>query len=183
MREYSKYVKGHISGSIHIDNNIFAEQNEDGINVIPNCDKIAAYLSKKGMKNNDLLVLVDDVFNLNCSLAAWTLHYFGFKNVILIDGAFSKWETESGELSTEEKNLLREIFQATVKNEKDRSEIEENLTATFLNFQDTFNKKKSKEINQKIRLAEKKNDREIIIKLMTQKNEFIKQKLKRLQEE
>ncbi len=86
-------------------------------------------------------------------------------------------------LSTEEKNLLREIFQATVKNEKDRSEIEENLTATFLNFQDTFNKKKSKEINQKIRLAEKKNDREIIIKLMTQKNEFIKQKLKRLQEE
>ena len=105
LREYSKYVKGHISGSIPIDNNIFVEQNEDGINVIPNCDKIAAYLSKKGMKNNDILVLVDDVFNLNCSLAAWTLHYFGFKNVILIDGAFSKWETESGELSTEEIRL------------------------------------------------------------------------------
>jgi thiosulfate/3-mercaptopyruvate sulfurtransferase len=101
LREHSKYVKGHITGSIHIDNNIFVQQNEDGVNVIPNCEMIESYLSKKGIRNEDILILIDDVFNLNCSLAAWTLHYFGFKNVILVDGAFSKWEVEHGELSTE----------------------------------------------------------------------------------
>ncbi|MCE7741425.1 MAG: hypothetical protein GOP50_03115, partial [Candidatus Heimdallarchaeota archaeon] len=49
----------------------------------------------------DKLILVDDVFNLNCSLAAWTLHYFGFIKVILLDGAYSKWEKEINELTTE----------------------------------------------------------------------------------
>ncbi len=100
LRTYSKYVRAHISGSIHIDNNIFVEQNEDGINVIPNCERISSYLASKGINSNDTLILVDDVFNLNCSLAAWTLHYFGFKNVVLVDGAFSKWETEKGDLKS-----------------------------------------------------------------------------------
>lgn len=107
LRDYSKFLKGHITGSIHIDNNIFVEQDEDGVNVIPDCKKIASYLKHKGIRNEDILVLVDDVFNLNCSIAAWTLHYFCFKNVILLDGAFSKWEKENNGLSTEEIKLER----------------------------------------------------------------------------
>jgi DNA primase len=86
-------------------------------------------------------------------------------------------------LTTQEKNILREMFEATLKNQKDRTQIEDDLTATFLKFQDSFNKKRSQEINQKIRLAEKNNQRDIIIQLMTQKNKYVKQKLKQLQEE
>ncbi len=110
LRDYSKFQKGHITGAIHIDNSIFVEQNEDGINVIPDCKIIANYLNQKGIKNEDILILVDDVFNLNCSIAAWTLHYFCFRNVILLDGAFSKWEKENNELSTEEIQLERGDF-------------------------------------------------------------------------
>ncbi len=101
LREIQRFEKGHIKGSIHIDNNFFTLQNEDGINIIPDKEVLTDYLQEKGINCNDKIILVDDVFNLNCSLAAWTLHYFGFKNVILLDGAFSKWEKQINELTTE----------------------------------------------------------------------------------
>lgn len=101
LREQYKFDKGHIKGSIHIDNNYFTQQNEDGVNIIPDREKLSNYLQTKGINQEDKLILVDDVFNLNCSLAAWTLHYFGFIKVILLDGAYSKWEKEINELTTE----------------------------------------------------------------------------------
>ncbi len=101
LREQHKFDKGHIKNSIHIDNNYFTQQDEDGINIIPDRNKLSHYLQEKGINQDDKLILVDDVFNLNCSLAAWTLHYFGFNDVILLDGAYSKWEKEENELTTE----------------------------------------------------------------------------------
>ena len=105
LREFHKYKKGHINGSIHIDNNYFTQQDEDGINIIPNREQLTQYLQKKGINKTDKLILVDDVFNLNCSLAAWSLHYFGFNNILLLDGAFSKWEKEINQLSTKVKEF------------------------------------------------------------------------------
>ncbi|MHA2255948.1 MAG: sulfurtransferase [Candidatus Heimdallarchaeaceae archaeon] len=101
LREYEKYEKGHIIGSVHINNSIFAQQNEDGLNILPKEEILLVNLREKGINSNDKLILVDDVFNLNCSLAAWTLHYFGFFNVNLLDGALAKWEEENLPLTTE----------------------------------------------------------------------------------
>jgi len=101
LREQHKYDKGHIKGSIHIDNSYFTEHNEDGINVLPDKEVLEEYLKMKGINQEDHLILVDDVFNLNCSLAAWTLHYYGFNSVILLDGAYSKWEIEVNDFTTE----------------------------------------------------------------------------------
>ncbi|MHA2358078.1 MAG: sulfurtransferase, partial [Candidatus Heimdallarchaeaceae archaeon] len=101
LRDFEKFKSGHINGSIHIDNNIFAKQNEEGINILPDKNSLIQALQEKGINKEDHLVLVDDVFNLNCSLAAWTLHYFGFYNVNLLDGAFAKWLKEERELTNE----------------------------------------------------------------------------------
>jgi thiosulfate/3-mercaptopyruvate sulfurtransferase len=101
LREEHKFHKGHIKGAIHINNEYFTQQNEDGINILPDKEVLEEYLKGKGINQNDKLILVDDVFNLNCSLAAWTLHYFGFDSVILLDGAYSKWEQEINEFTTE----------------------------------------------------------------------------------
>ena len=101
LRELHKFESGHIEGAIHIDNEYFTQQNEDGINILPDKDVLERYLREKGINNDDKLILVDDVFNLNCSLAAWTLHYFGFDSVILLDGAYSKWEKDVNEFTTE----------------------------------------------------------------------------------
>ena len=119
LRDINKFEKGHIKDSIHIDNQIFSHKDEDGINALPEREQLKAYLQEKGICNNDKLILVDDVFNLNCSLAAWTLHYFGFKDVILLDGAFSKWVCEEHELTTE----VTETVKGDIKLDEEHDEI------------------------------------------------------------
>jgi len=101
LREIEKFENGHIETSIHIDNSVFAHQNNEGINVLPNRETLISVLQEKGINKKDNLVLIDDVFNLNCSLAAWTLHYYDFFNVNLLDGAFAKWIKEERKLTTD----------------------------------------------------------------------------------
>ncbi len=101
LRDAGKFERGHIQGSVHIDNNVFAKQDDDGFNTLPDKEELLGTLKEKGINKKDIIVFVDDVFNLNCSLAAWTLHYFGFYNVKLLDGAFAKWEIEKKPLTSE----------------------------------------------------------------------------------
>jgi len=101
LRIQEKFEKGHIAGSIHIDSELFIKRNDEGINVVPDKEVILTVLREKGVNNDDTLILVDDVFNLNCSIAVWVFHYYGFFNVKLLDGALSKWEEENRQLTTE----------------------------------------------------------------------------------
>lgn len=100
LRDIKKFKSGHIKGAIYIDNQVFTQKDEDGLNILPDREILQDYLQHKGINNDDTLIFVDDVFNLNCSLAAWTLQYFGFENVILLDGAFSKWVCDNQKLTT-----------------------------------------------------------------------------------
>ncbi|MFW9853350.1 MAG: sulfurtransferase [Candidatus Thorarchaeota archaeon] len=101
LREIEKYQESHIKGSIHIDNSVFIFHNEEGINELPNKNLLEKTLKEKGINNDDTLILVDDVFNLNCSLAAWTLNYYGFTKIKLLDGALARWEKEERPLTDE----------------------------------------------------------------------------------
>ncbi|MBY9000509.1 MAG: hypothetical protein KGD64_06310 [Candidatus Heimdallarchaeota archaeon] len=102
LRSRDKFDQGHIAGSVHINSEIFLKRNDEGASVIPDKSKILNTLREKGVNNEHILILVDDVFNLNCSNAAWIFHYFGFFNIQLLDGALSKWEKENRSLTTEE---------------------------------------------------------------------------------
>ncbi len=101
LRPQEKFDQGHIAGSIHINSELFLKRNDEGINVVPDKEVILTALREKGVNNNNILILVDDVFNLNCSIAVWVFHYYGFFNVKLLDGALSKWEMENRLLTTE----------------------------------------------------------------------------------
>ena len=101
LRTQEKFDQGHIAGSIHINSELFIKRNYEGINVVPDKEDILTVLREKGIKSDDVLILVDDVFNLNCSIAVWVFHYYGFFNVKLLDGALSKWEKENRFLTTE----------------------------------------------------------------------------------
>ncbi|MHA1827813.1 MAG: sulfurtransferase [Candidatus Heimdallarchaeaceae archaeon] len=116
LREQERYIEGHIKGSIHVDNRIFVKHDLEGINILPEKEEISNVLQQKGINQNDKLVLVDDVFNLNCSLAAWTLHYFNFYDVYLLDGAFAKWMKEGRDLTKEQINYPTGNFQLTDEN-------------------------------------------------------------------
>ncbi len=101
LREIEKYQESHIKGSVHIDNSVFFFHNDEGINELPEKNLLEKTLREKGINNDDNLILVDDVFNLNCSLAAWTLNYYGFTNIKLLDGALARWEKEERPLTDE----------------------------------------------------------------------------------
>ncbi len=101
LRSQEKFDQGHITGSIHIDSELFIKRNNEGIIVVPDKELILTTLREKGVRNDNILILVDDVFNLNCSIAVWVFHYYGFFNVKLLDGALSKWEKEDRLLTTE----------------------------------------------------------------------------------
>ncbi len=101
LREIEKYQKSHIKGAVHIDSSVFFFHNEEGINELPDKKFLEKKLREIGINSDDNLILVDDVFNLNCSLAAWTLNYYGFTNIKLLDGALARWEKEERPLTEE----------------------------------------------------------------------------------
>lgn len=101
LRTQEKFNQGHIAGSLHINSELFIKRDNEGINVVPDKEVILTTLREKGINKDDTLILVDDVFNLNCAIAVWVFHYYGFFNVKLLDGALSKWEKENRLLTTE----------------------------------------------------------------------------------
>lgn len=139
LREIEKYQKCHIKGAIHIDNNIFVFHNDEGINEIPDKNLIETTLRKKGINKDDNLVLVDDVFNLNCSLAAWTLNYYGFTNIKLLDGALARWEKEKRQLTKEVIDYPPSEIELIKKNEEiliEKDEILMNINSKDILFVD-----------------------------------------------
>ncbi|MHA1400339.1 MAG: sulfurtransferase [Candidatus Heimdallarchaeaceae archaeon] len=101
LREYNKFESSHIPGSVYVDNSIFSSVNIEGYNEIPKREIVENALRQAGINSNDMIFLIDDVFNLNCSLAMWTLHYYGIKNAFLLDGALAKWQKEKRAMTKE----------------------------------------------------------------------------------
>jgi len=100
LRDKRNYSEGHIPNAINIQSSLFVKKTAEGFNALPNKENLENLLRSKGINCSDNLVFVDDVFNLNCSLAAWVLYYYGFESVMLLDGALGKWKKEDRPLDT-----------------------------------------------------------------------------------
>lgn len=118
LRLKENYEEAHIPGSVHIDSSVFIRKNEDGFNILPNINDVANSLQEKGVNKENTIIFIDDVFNLNCSLATWSLHYFNFTNVKLIDGALAKWENENLPMGTNIHEIERGDFDLGCCNEE-----------------------------------------------------------------
>ncbi len=117
LRDKSKFKKGHIPGAVHIESSAFISKNSQGYNSIIQKSDLEATLQAKGINNGDELILVDDVFNLSCSMAAWTLHYFDYTKLKIIDGALAKWEVENLPMTSKKTEVKRGNIQFTGKND------------------------------------------------------------------
>jgi len=118
LRLKEKYEEAHIPGSVHIDSSVFIPKNEDGFNTLPDKKVVINSLQEKGVNKENTIIFVDDVFNLNCSLATWSLHYYNFTNVKLIDGALAKWENENLPMGTNNHEIGRGDFDIDSCNEE-----------------------------------------------------------------
>jgi thiosulfate/3-mercaptopyruvate sulfurtransferase len=95
----SAYDKGHIRGAVKID---WKQDLQDPVRR-DFVDKAGfeALLSKRGISNDDTVVLYGGNNNWFAAYAYWYFKLYGHHNVKLLDGGRKKWELDSRELVTE----------------------------------------------------------------------------------
>jgi thiosulfate/3-mercaptopyruvate sulfurtransferase len=93
------YEKNHISGAVRID---WRDDLQDAVRRdFVNKKQFEALLSRKGIANDDTVVLYGGNNNWFASYAYWYFKLYGHQDVRLLDGGRKKWELESRELVTE----------------------------------------------------------------------------------
>ena len=95
----SAYDKGHIRGAVKID---WKQDLQDPVRR-DFVDKAGfeALLSKRGISNDDTVVLYGGNNNWFAAYAYWYFKLYGHHNVRLLDGGRKKWELDSRELVTD----------------------------------------------------------------------------------
>jgi thiosulfate/3-mercaptopyruvate sulfurtransferase len=95
----SAYDKNHIRGAVRID---WRDDLQDAVRRdFVNQAQFEALLSRKGIGNDDTVVLYGGNNNWFASYAYWYFKLYGHRDVKLLDGGRKKWELESRELVTE----------------------------------------------------------------------------------
>ena len=95
----SAYEKNHIRGAVRID---WRDDLQDAVRRdFVNKAQFEALLSRKGIANDDTVVLYGGNNNWFASYAYWYFKLYGHQDVRLLDGGRKKWELESRELVTE----------------------------------------------------------------------------------
>ena len=84
--------------------------------------------------------------------------------------------TISKELNEPERVELRNIFNSSEGIDKDKKKLEKNLLSSLETFVNMLNIQKFKQINQKIKIAERENNMQEALRLMMEKNKHMKSK-------
>jgi thiosulfate/3-mercaptopyruvate sulfurtransferase len=92
----SAYDKNHIRGAVRID---WKQDLQDQVRRdFVNKEQFEALLSKKGIGNDDTVVLYGGNNNWFAAYAYWYFKLYGHRDVKLLDGGRKKWELDSREL-------------------------------------------------------------------------------------
>jgi DNA primase len=80
----------------------------------------------------------------------------------------------SGELNDAERIEFRDVFECAASIKKDRDQVEEEIESCILKFQDIYNDRENKRINQEIKIAIRSNNFEMAKKLALKKTKYKK---------
>jgi thiosulfate/3-mercaptopyruvate sulfurtransferase len=94
--DVSAYDGGHIKNAVRLDWTTELQQPE--ARDLIDQDAFSALLSKKGISNDDTVVLYGGNNNWFAAYAYWQFKYYGHENVKLLDGGRKKWELDGREL-------------------------------------------------------------------------------------
>ena len=94
--DVSAYDGGHVQGAVRLDWTTELQQPE--ARDIIDADDFAALLSKKGIGNDDTVVLYGGNNNWFAAYAYWQFKLYGHADVKLLDGGRKKWELDGREL-------------------------------------------------------------------------------------
>lgn len=101
VRNAEDYAAGHIPGAVSIPRPAtFDPDAPKGIVGLP--EPIAELFGSKEINEKSHVVVYDAGKNTAASRVLWTLEYYGHPTVSLLDGGFTKWQSEQREMTTEE---------------------------------------------------------------------------------
>ena len=81
-----------------------------------------------------------------------------------------------GELSDAERGEFRDIFDRCAGAKKDREQVEKDIESCIVKFQDLYNKREVRRIDQEIKIAARENNIEMVQQLLQKKTNYIKSK-------
>ncbi|MDX6232122.1 MAG: thiosulfate/3-mercaptopyruvate sulfurtransferase [Nocardioidaceae bacterium] len=93
------YEDGHIRGAVRLDWK--SELQDPVVRNFVDKDAFGALLSRKGISNDDTIVLYGGNNNWFAAYAYWYLKVYGHASVKLLDGGRKKWELEARDLTTD----------------------------------------------------------------------------------
>lgn len=94
----SEYASGHIPGAIGLG---FADLHQPNSLDILTKPQIESLLSNAGVANTNTVVLYGGLNNIVAALAFWTLKFYEYVDVRLLDGGRQNWIADGRELTTE----------------------------------------------------------------------------------
>jgi thiosulfate/3-mercaptopyruvate sulfurtransferase len=106
----SAYEKGHIPNAISID--WASELHDVPRREFVSSEQLAELLGKKGISNDNTIILYSGNNNWFAAYAYWLFKYRGIDNVKLLNGGRKKWELESRMLTQDEPKRSAATFSA-----------------------------------------------------------------------
>jgi len=125
--DVSAYDKGHLAGAVKLD---WKSDLQDPVRRdFVSGERFGQLLSKRGISNDDTVVLYGGNNNWFAAYAYWYFKVYGHRDVKLLDGGRKKWELDSRELTTEVPNRPATTYTAAEPDTSIRAFRDEALAA------------------------------------------------------
>ncbi|MCB2203322.1 sulfurtransferase [bacterium] len=116
-----RYGRGHLPGAsyVSLDDDLCAPLHEHGgRHPLPSIEAMTVLFSRLGVERNGTHVVVyDDEGGCYAARLWWMLRYMGHERVQVLDGGFSAWQTNGGEVTKEVPDRVPAAFEADVQQE------------------------------------------------------------------
>src|SRR6185437_14228929 len=123
------YERGHIPGAVFFDIDDVAQPGTSLPHMIPSPERFAQKMAKRGIANDDRVIVYDTVGLSSAGRAWWMLRLFGHDNVALLDGGLPKWKAEGRPLEIAVPKIPSRRFAAYFRPElvRDRAAVWANI--------------------------------------------------------
>jgi thiosulfate/3-mercaptopyruvate sulfurtransferase len=106
------YLSGHIPGAVNLLNDAIRDP-KNPPTFLPSRDAFEKLMGQLGISNKTRVIVYDDRGGLYAARFWWILNYFGHPNVALLDGGWTKWQSEKRPVATAASAVPQATFTAT----------------------------------------------------------------------
>ncbi len=98
-----EYRVAHLPGARHlsIEGDLSSAPGAHGRHPLPDIAQVEAGLVRCGVRDGDCVVAYDAKTSLAAARAWWVLRYFGFANVLVLNGGMAAWVAAGGSVTTD----------------------------------------------------------------------------------